>query len=253
MKSRTHDPARSGSTRRTPRRALLAGSLFFLFAAGPAHANDEPAMALDVSACSEGTRARLEWLVERLESRELYADIWWKGWLGVYSTGVVLQSARAAIKEDSGKRADLVVSAVKAAIGVTRLIFSRPTARLGADPLQVAALPDERACLERVAQGEELLDKAAKESQRRWNWKPHAANVALNLVGAVIVTQAFNGGKGWESMGVGIAVGEAMILSHPWKGKSDLEEYQATFSPSVPQTSWSIQPYHAGLLLNVRF
>jgi hypothetical protein len=54
-------------------------------------------------------------------------------------------------------------------------------------------------------------------------------------------------------MGVGIAVGEAMILSHPWKGRSDLEEYQAAFSPSIPRTSWSIQPYHAGLRLQVNF
>ena len=208
---------------------------------------------LDVSACSEGTRARLEWMVERMESRELYADIWWKGWTGFYATGVVFQSTRAALEDDGGEQADQIVGAVKAVFGVTRLYFTRPTARLGADPLLVDAPASEETCVARVEQGEELLREAAHQSDARWSWKPHTFNVALNLAGALIVTQAFDESKGWTSMAIGIAVGEAMILSHPWKGRSDLEEYQAAFSPSVPQTSWSIQPYHAGLRLNVRF
>lgn len=244
---------------RTSRRALIAGMLLSIFVPGTGQADDPDPRTLDVSACSEGTRSRLQWLVERLESRELYADIWWKGWTGFYAIGVVYQSTKAAVGEfgeandDGGKQADSIVGAVKAVIGVTRLYFVRPTARLGADPLQVAVIPDEAACQARVAQGEELLRKAADESQKRWDWKPHAFNVALNLAGALIVTQAFEERTGWTSMGVGIAVGEAMILSHPWKGKSDLEEYQASFSPSLPQTSWSLQPYHAGLRLQVNF
>lgn len=256
MQSRTHGPARSGSARRTPRRTLLAGSLLFL-AAGAARAEDQTPNLLDVSACSEGSQARLQWLVERLESREQYADIWWKGWFGFYAIGVVYQSTSAALEDDGSHQADDIVGAVKAVIGVTRLYFFRPTARLGADPLIVAAPPDEASCVARVAEGEELLRKAADESEQRWDWKPHFFNVALNLAGALIATQAFDDDngfkKGWYSMGIGIAVGEAMIFSHPWKGKSDLEEYQAAFSPSVPQTSWSIQPYHAGLRLQVNF
>jgi len=228
--------------------------LLSIFLSDTGQADDPGPRTLDLSACSGGTRERLEWLVERLESRELYADIWWKGWTGFYATGVVFQSTRAAIKDDSGKRADLIVSAVKALGGVTRLYFARPTARLGADPLQAAPLPDEQACLARVAEGEALLTKAADESQDRWSWKAHAFNVGVNLAGALIVTQAFNGGKGWESMGVGIAVGEAQIWSHPWKGRSDLEEYQANFAPGgPPRVSWSLQPYHAGLRLQVNF
>jgi hypothetical protein len=232
--------------------------LLFL-AAGAARAEDQTPNLLDVSACSEGSRARLQWLVERLESREQYADIWWKGWFGFYAIGVVYQSTSAALEDDGSHQADDIVGAVKAVIGVTRLYFFRPTARLGADPLIVAAPPDEASCVARVAEGEELLRKAADESEQRWDWKPHFFNVALNLTGALIATQAFDDDngfkKGWYSMGIGIAVGEAMIFSHPWKGKSDLEEYQTTFSasPSTPQTSWSIQPYHAGLRLNVTF
>jgi len=230
------------------------GTLLSIFVPGTGQADDLDLRALDVSACGAGTRARLEWLVDRADSRERYADIWWRGWTGFYTVGVAVQSTRAALEDDRGQQADLIVGAVKALAGLTRLYFTRPVARLGADPLRAEALPDENACLERVAQGEAFLQQAADESDRRWSWKSHLFNVALNMAGAVIVTQAFDEKDGWTSAGIGIAVGEAMSWSHPWKGRSDLEEYQASFAPSAPpRTSWTLQPYQAGLRLQVRF
>jgi len=209
---------------------------------------------LDASACEGRSKARLEWLVVRADSRELHADLWWRTWIGFYGAGVVIQSTRAGLEGDAGQRADLIVGAVKALGGVTRLYFSRPVARLGADPLRAEALPDEPACLERVVQGEALLRQAAEESARRWDWKAHLFNVALNLAGALIVTQAFDEKDGWTSAGIGIAVGEAMLWSHPWQAGSDLEEYEDTFRYRAPEpVSWSLAPYHAGLRLQVRF
>ncbi len=209
---------------------------------------------LDISACSARTQARLQWLVDRADSHELYADLWWRGWIGFYGVGVVFQSTRAGLEDDAGQRADLTVGAVKAVIGVTRLYFSRPVARLGSEPLRVEALPDEETCLERVAQGETLLRQAAHESDRRWDWKAHFFNVALNTAGAVIVTQAFHEKGGWTSGGIGIAVGEAMLWSQPWHGRSDLEEYEATFAAAPPtRASWTLMPYELGLRLQVRF
>jgi hypothetical protein len=127
-------------------------------------------------------------------------------------------------------------------------------ARLGADPLIAEPLPDEESCLARVAEGETLLRQAAKESQQRWDWKPHLFNVGVNIAGALIVTQAFNQTSGWTSAGIGIAVGEAMVWSHPWKGKSDLEEYETRFTyASRPQATWALMPYERGLMVRVTF
>lgn len=209
-------------------------------------ASDVP--VVDTTGCDADSAARLRWLVERLESRELYADLWWRGWFGFYGLGVIIQSVSAGVEDDEGEQADLVVSAVKALGGVTRLYFSRPVARLGADPI----LDEAAACRERVAKGEELLRQAAKESDRRYDWKAHASNVGINVAGGLIVAEGFDEQDGWISAGVGIAVGEVMLWSHPWHGRNDLEEYEARFAPAE-RVSWSVAPFGRGLQLNVRF
>jgi len=228
--------------------------LLFACAPDPAWSWPEtPAPVLDTSACDADSGARLRWLVDRLEARERYADLWWRGWIGFYGLGVVIESARAGVEDDDGKRADLIVSAVKAVGGVTRLYFWRPVARLGADPLE-GALPDEAACRARVARGEELLRQAARESERRWDWKPHLFNVLLNGAGGAIVAEGFDEDDGWVSAGVGVAVGEAMLWSHPWKGGRDLAEYEARFAPHArAPVTWALLPYGRGLRVQVRF
>jgi hypothetical protein len=210
---------------------------------------------VDASRCDPATRARLEWLVDRLESRELHADLWWRGWISFYSLGVVIQSARAGTEDDDGEQADLVVSAVKAVGGVTRLYFSRPTARLGADPVLAQPISDEAVCRQAVAQAEELLRKAAKESNSRWTWTPHLANVGVNLAGALIVTQGWDEDDGWESMAIGIVVGEAMIWTHPWQQRDDLDEYESRFTTTAaePGPTWALAPYGRGLQVQLRF
>jgi hypothetical protein len=210
---------------------------------------------IDASRCEPGTRSRLEWLVARLESREYYADLWWRGWISFYGLGVGIQTVRAADEPDDGEQADLVVSAVKALGGVTRLYFTRPTARVGADPVLAQPVTDETVCLRAVEQAEGLLRKAAEESEHRWRWTPHLMNVGVNLAGALIVTQGWDEDDGWESMAVGIAVGEAMIWSHPWKGGDDLKEYESRFATAgaEPGPTWALAPYGRGLQFQLRF
>ena len=242
----------------TCRRRLLGCALFGLILLGSdsrrAWADPHDASVLDASQCQPGTRARLEWLVSRLESRELYADLWWRGWIGFYGLGVVVQSARAGVENDGGERADLIVSAVKAVGGVTRLYFSRPVARLGADPVLEQPVTDEARCVRAVEQLEGLLRQAAEESTRRWSWTPHLVNVAVNTAGALIVTQGFGEDSGWESAAVGIAVGEAMLWSHPWTGHDDLKEYDSRFeAAALPGPTWALAPYGRGLQMQVRF
>lgn len=227
-----------------------------LLVAGVALADD--ARAQDFGRCSGGTAERLSFIEQRLEERQPYARYWWMGWTSFYSLGMVIQSVQAPFEGDDSRQADLVVSAVKATFGVTRLLLWPPNARLGADPMYVVEPVDESACRERLRLGEELMRKNARESESRWDWRRHVANVAINVGGALIVAEGYDDPwRGWRSAGVGIAVGEVFTFSHPWKADDDLAEYESKFGANADlaprKISFDVAPTLGGLQLGMRF
>jgi hypothetical protein len=212
----------------------------------------------DFGRCSAGTSERLGFIEDRLELRRPYAKYWWIGWTGFYGLGAVVQSARAGTEGDDSKQADEVVSAVKALIGVTRLLVWPPTAKAGADAMRVVAPNDETACRERLRIGEELLRQNARESKARWDWKRHLANVGLNVAGGLIIAEGWDDpSRGWRSAGVGIAVGEVFGFSHPWKADEDLEEYEQKFgtNPDLAprKVSFDLAPRLGGIAFSMNF
>ena len=231
----------------------LAGALLACAAAAPA----AHAQAAATSICDPRDQRAAE-LPRRAPRgrREHRADWWWGGWLGFYATGTVVQSVRAGL-EEQGKRADYIVSAVKALFGTGRLLYARPNARLGAEPMLAVPLEAPADCSARLGIGEETLRKNAHESDSRWSWKRHLFNVGINVIGGVIVAEGFGAEqRGWTSAGIGIAVGEAMILSTRL-GLGDLEEYDRRFPasgvPAEPPTTWNLVPWPGGIGLAVRF
>jgi hypothetical protein len=213
------------------------------------------AEATDLARCDAGTAERIRFIEDRLEQRRPYATWWWRTWTVGYGAGAVIEGIRAGIEDREGKQADLAVSAGKATLGTVRLLFDRPSARLGAEPMQAVATTDESACRQRLSVGEDLLRQSAKDSRKRWDWKRHAANVAINAAGAAIVAYGFDDEtRGWRSAGIGIAVGEAMLLSRPWSGDDDLAEYEERFSGARPEaTSLRLMPWPGGVQLVLGF
>jgi hypothetical protein len=208
----------------------------------------------DAGSCDPDTAARLRFLEERLDARRTYADWWWKGWTGFYGIGTVVETVQAATEDDEGKQADYAVSAGKAAFGTVRLALYPPTARQGADPIRAVPLGGPGACRERLDVGERLLRENAHESESRWDWKRHLANVGINVAGGLIVAEGFDESDGWISAGVGIAVGEAMTFSHPWEADDDLAEYQRRFEgPAAPRVSWHVLPWQGGARFMLAF
>lgn len=230
-----------------PHRAIVAACIAVLVpgAAGAA--------ALD--RCRPDDAARIRFLEARLDARRGYADWWWKGWTTTYGVGAVVEAVQAGLEDDTGRQADYAVSAAKAAFGTTRLLRFPPTARRGADPMRAVEPVDEAACRERLATGEALLRTNADETASRWSWKRHLANVAINVAGGVIVAEGFDESRGWRSMAVGIAVGELMTFTHPWKADDDLVEYERRFGglPAGQRVSLGIVPWHQGARLVLRF
>lgn len=204
--------------------------------------------------CAPDVRERLAFLEQRLDDRRTYADRWWKIWTATYGTGTIVQSVRAGLEDDTGERADYTVGAVKALYGTVWLLRAPPTARRGADAMRAVATTGPAGCAERLQVGERLLRENAREAESRWSWKRHLANVAINVAGGVIVAEGFDESDGWISAGIGIAVGEAMTWSRPWRADDDLVEYEHRFDPGrASRPTWHVSPWGRGVRVGLRF
>jgi len=237
-------------------RSGWALALLVAGAAAPAAGETDRDRAL--ARCAGETGQRLRFLESRLDGHARYADLWWKGWTGVFAGGIVVSGVRAGFEGDRGERADLVVTAAKSAIGLARNLWAPPPARLGAREL--AGMPTDTAdgCARRLARAEEILHRNVEDAREgRRSWIPHVANLALNLAGALIVAEGFDEADGWTSGALGFAVGEARIWSHPWQAGGTLAEYRRRFPasgvPQAPATSWHLESWGAGARVTVRY
>jgi hypothetical protein len=220
--------------------------------------------------------ARLAFLEERLDDGELYSKVWQWGWTGGYSLGVVIGVGKAisccsnrkagpgTFRVNGGfhsrkekrneQRVTHYVTAVKGAIGTTRMLLMRHPGRHGADAMRAIEGDSREAKLARLAKGEELLQSVAKTAHRRWSWKAHAGNIGLNLAGAGFIFGFGRESDAWESLGIGIGVGTLQILSAPKRGIQDLDDYETRFGmKTASRFNWTIVPTMGGAALKVTF
>ncbi len=200
---------------------------------------------------------RLTFLTERLDERRLHAAAWKYGWLTVTSAGGIASATRAGF-EDGTKRVNGISQAGKALIGVTYLLFNPMPGVSGADP--VREMPDATRA-DRVAQlvaAEDLLAREAERAHDRSSWLLYFGVVFINAAAAAPVLACGDEGLAAQSFGIGTAVGALQVLSQPWNGPADWEEYQRFVDtdgavPSEPTTQWHIAPHDLGLAITARF
>lgn len=198
--------------------------------------------------------SRIAFIEERLDASRKHAYYWQWGWMGAYSTGLVLQSVRAGISEDNEHQADYVVSAVKAAGGVARMYFMPHPVRNGADPIREMGGSSREAKARKLAKAEELLLESARFSDRRWSEKAHLANVLVNVAGGAIIWGLGAPSDALSSTLVGIAVGTANILSAPGAGSKDLDDYKSRFGMGTAKRwDWKVVPTMGGAAVHVTF
>lgn len=219
----------------------------------------EPIVSAQLQALSdEEIDERLAYLEPELDDGRLYATIWHKGWVAFYLLGIVVESYLAATTDDSAKRADYIVGAIKAPGGAFNLLWSGLRAQNGADPVRELPNATREDRLRRLALAERLLAQDAKEAQRRWSWKRHLLNVGVNSAGALIVGEGFGDReRAWRSAGIGIGVGEVMIWSQPWEAPGELAEYERRFGTTVETdpTAWQLDivPMQNGAAVQLAF
>jgi hypothetical protein len=228
------------------RNLIFALAMALLLSPGVTHAQGMSDEELD---------RRIQWLETTLDAGETYSKIWQYGWTTGYSLGVVLGTVQAATTHDKDTRVNSIVTASKAVIGTTRLLWSPHPGRLGAQPMRDVVGDGREAKLQRLAVGEAQLAEIAKRADERYRWQPHAGNVGLNLVGGAFVAGFGDPVDAAISVSVGILVGELMIFTAPKRGAAEQQAYQREFAaiPQDPPWSVALVPVSGGAGIRIDF
>jgi hypothetical protein len=213
---------------------LLAGSGCATLT-GPAEVAMDPAL----ERCDGESGERLRYLEPKLGGQAVYAKRWWMAWNVIHGGGIVFSGALAATEHGRGERASEAVDAVKGAIGLSENLLHPPLAKQGTAALASIDPSSPEGCARRLALAEALLYGAAEQSHReRRTFLPHVANLALNLIGALVVAEGFHEGSGWGSGALGLVIGEVQIWTYPWQAERTLREYRARFGGSREVAHW---------------
>jgi hypothetical protein len=183
-----------------------------------------------LAACEGSVAARLQYLEPRLAAHASYADRWYWLWNGVHAGGLVYGGVMAGVEDDGGERALNAVDATKSAIGLADGLLDPPVLRTGMDEVTRIEVASSEGCVARLRAAEQLLYAAAEDAhEERRGWVNHVGNVALNLIGAIVVAEGFDESSGWGSGALGIVVGEIQLWSFPWHAEHTVREYERLF------------------------
>lgn len=155
--------------------------------------------------------ARLS-LIKSLETDEaVRANIWRWSWGGAYIAGTLAQGIAIPFLKNEADRIDFIVGAISSGFGaIFELLL--PLDVIVHAP-KVSQLPD---TAEGLAEAERLLENDAKDEDFCVSWIMHAGNVLFNVATGLVLGL---GWQHWESaawnVGIGIVIGEAMVLTTP--------------------------------------
>jgi hypothetical protein len=200
---------------------------------------------------------RLTFLVNRLDERQFHAAAWKYTWLVVNGGGVIVSAVQAGLADDGTDQANEIAQAGKAAIGTTYLLVNPMPGTSGADPIREMPGATRQDKLAQLAGAEELLAREAERAKDRTSWLLHLGNLFINAAAAAPALALGDEALAAESFGIGAAVGVIQILSQPWKGPSDWDEYErfvaGYYAAPEPTAEWQIMPHGLGIGIAGRF
>ncbi len=212
--------------------------------------------------CSASTSDKLAYLEQALDGNRTYARWYTGAWTGVYGIGMAVGAAQGAGLGDYNgpERAIGIVTATKSMVGMLRLWWwEPPEAKYGAEKMREIPLQGASDCDLRLSAGEKALMRSAEQARKRWDWKRHAGNVAVNGIGLVIAGEISGEyKKAAASAGLGLVFGELSIFTFPWQAESDWDEYKRRYggagtSPRISLVPTQTSSGAAGAAIRVDF
>ncbi len=210
-------------------RATALGGALVLLASTPARA--------DVA--RDDTDARYAEILAGFEANQGAEALWWNGWTLFYGLAATAQGTVALAATDPGLRVDASVGATKATLAIGgMLLFTPRTAIRATSVLRGMDGSSAFARTRRLAVAEKLLERAAEDAAFGTSWVAHLSVALVNLGGAYVQWVGYRRtAEGWLGLAVGLAAGEAAILSRPtgsgrlWRGYSRVHGW--TIAPTA--------------------
>lgn len=180
--------------------------------------------------CDAATQVRLDFLESRLDAVYKQTRWWWRGWLAVFSIGVLYETEEGLTAHDHGKEADAWFSVAESLGGIADLVLTdRPALRRRQSAHNLANDSDED-CAKRLAEAERNLSEAAQAAGDRFGWVTHVITLGVSaLHGGLIAGVWGDHARGAESFAITEAVGEAQIWTEPWRARQDWRDYRSAF------------------------
>ncbi len=203
--------------------------------------------------------ARIAFIEERMDEGRTHAQVWQYGFTGGYGAGVAIGVIGATTTNDSDNRVNHIVTGIKGAFGVTRMLWAPHPGRHGADPIRDVQGDTRDDKIRRLAVAEDLLEENAERSESRWAWERHVMNAGVNAAGGIAVGLLGETEDAIVSSVIGFAVGTAHAFLMPWRYTGDRDDYLARFEGAeTSRIEWDISPMvtadgTAGLQLGLQF
>jgi hypothetical protein len=198
-------------------------------------------------AAEAGLAERTAFIEARLDEGRPYARLWQNGWTAAYAGAGLLHATIVLTSDDGDERVANGVGALRAVTAVTLLRLRANPGRHGADPVRAAGPPGSP---ERLAAAESLLRAAARHAAERRSLSRHALNLGLNAFFGGLIWAFGDGHDALVSTLVGIAGGEANLLTRSRRPVDDLASYRRRYGGEL---TWAIEPTADGIALRVRF
>jgi hypothetical protein len=187
-------------------------------------------LAASAQSCDPGTESRLQFLEGRLDEGESNAKLWWRGWLAVFSIGLVFKTTTGAMRGDGSNAAGDYIAAGKSAVGIAEMTLRSHVGRHGAQRVRAIAKTSPDGCSQRLKLAESSLESAAKDGGARWSWAQHLSSLLLNLGTGLAVAEGWDDeGTGWRDFAVSEVSSELYIWTHPTRAVDDWAEYRHQF------------------------
>jgi hypothetical protein len=192
---------------------------------------------------------RIAWIDRKLSVEAKHARLWSGLWGAAYGGITIVQASLAATQTDSGARAENIVGASAAFIGVLAIAILPPSVefdQLWWEKHKLRLSPHEDPCAT-LATVERLLVRAADSEAFGIGPLVHVGNFVVNIAAGLVLGIGFNRWPAFAYVGlVGIAVGEIQVITQPTGAIEALRLYrngELSDGKSAARLRWAVLPW----------